>query len=164
MYRNYKNIKGWIKYDYNRVVKPSDEAFVWQVMTFYYPVWLATVADQPNSAGPRAGFNQTTGKTTDTYYKYLQDVGSSRVSENSKLWSAKLKQVARDREQQNTATRISDAMRTRVRTIADEQDTRSIMQYARLNAGGLSDEESDFEDATTDDSTDSSAGVPPVAV
>jgi hypothetical protein len=165
--RNYKNIKGWIKYDYDRVVRPSDEAFVWQVMTFYYPVWVGNNAgggddvvgtkNSLNSSGPKKGFNQTTGKTIKTFHKYLQAVGSSRASKNSRMWSARLKRIAQERDRENEAKRSFETRGTRVRTIADEQDTMKFMQYARLNVDGLEDEDNDSE-VSMEDPTDSSAG------
>lgn len=147
--RNYKNNAAWVKYDYDRVVRPSDEAFIWQVMTYYHPVWVnkksedlcdRAVVRMKDSSGPKKGFNETTGKTIKAFHSYLQLVGSSRTSSASKLWSARLKQIARERDNEKMAKRSLETRGTRVRTIADDQETWKMMQYARLDVNGTNDE------------------------
>jgi hypothetical protein len=92
-------MKDWVSFDYNNVVTASDEAFVWQVLTFYGPIWMNEMSgsgedtesnsDNANGAdnggerrmtmkaGPKKGFKETSGKTVDTYYTYVNEVGIS---------------------------------------------------------------------------------------
>jgi hypothetical protein len=102
--RHYKDINDQVKNVYHKAVTASDEAFIWQIMTFYPDFWLCeNKADEEDSVGkhnngkggPRKGFKDTAGKTVETYGKYCKMVGESRSAANSKLWGDRLMLVAR---------------------------------------------------------------------
>jgi hypothetical protein len=116
-FRFYKSEKDWTSNIYDRAVTPSDEAFIWQVMTFYPSFWKkegdqddddsmignsAAVSIGGSSsgtksvkAGAKQGFTDTAGKTMSTYVKYLKKMGDSRTAENAKKWSDRLLLIAR---------------------------------------------------------------------
>lgn len=159
---DYKNKKDWIKYDYDLVVTPSDEAFVWQVMTFYYPVWSDEKSEHPacdRKGGPKKGFTNTTGKTMKTYEKYLQAVGSSRDAINSKLWSRRLKFLARKQEKEDRlrdGLENNSAVSNGVEVAQDTPDT-GFLRYAKLRMCGFDKVGNDDDDDNTNESFVSSS-------
>jgi hypothetical protein len=94
-------------------VTASDEAFLWQVVTFYPSFWkkeeghqkdddstgvLISVSSDGNQsvkAGPKRGFTDTAGKTMKAYETYVRKVGESREALNAKKWSDRLLLAAR---------------------------------------------------------------------
>jgi hypothetical protein len=158
LHSDYKNNKDWLKYDFNRVVTPSDEAFVWQIMTYYYPVWVEEKEADANGAraGPKKGFKNTTGKTVKTFQKYLHAVGSSRSAGNSKLWSGRLKYIAQKQEREDREKKRLDTESEQVCTIEEEQDT-GYLKYAKLRLGGFDREEDIDSNDDTDTLTNSSS-------
>lgn len=142
------------------MVTPSDEAFVWQVMTFYYPIWVENDRGQLHSqgtkSGPKKGFNQTTGKTMKTFRNYLQAVGSSRSACNSKMWSGRLKYLAhkkvREDMQRNREERDSEIL-----GCTEMEQDMGFLKYAKLRLCGFDKESGDDSNSETvaDSSVDS---------
>jgi hypothetical protein len=162
-----------VKFQYHKAITASDEAFLWQVMTFYPSFWKrglqldklnmdddysvtggsdnvteATSGSASESSissgdrgqtkkkrGPKKGFKDTAGKTIQAYKDYLTRVGESReaqTKENSKLWSQKLKIIAR-REQ---SMRDNVDVIPPVRTIVPMRETvQHFAQYAQIPLG-----------------------------
>ena len=139
----------------------SDEAFVWQLMTFYPSAWEQEV-DQGDDdsvvdnsaevsisvssnvtksvkAGPKEGFIETAGKTMLTYETYVQKMGESREAVNATKWSDRLKLAARQVASSNKKSAAPPVM-----TIASKKDYSDFLLYAPI--------EFDFsEDMTADD-------------
>ena len=101
---------------YHKAVTASDEAFVWQVMTFYPSFWkreggqgddasvvnnsadvsISVSSNGTNSSkGAKRGFTDTAGKTMSTYETYVQKMGESREAPNAQKWSDRLLLAAR---------------------------------------------------------------------
>lgn len=93
----------------------SDEAFIWQVMTFYPSFWAQGDQGEDDSLvdssagfsssvssigansvkGAKRGFTNTAGKTMATYETYVQKMCASRKAPNAQKWSDRLLLVAR---------------------------------------------------------------------
>jgi hypothetical protein len=98
-------------------VTASDEAFIWQVMTFYPSFWeqeggqgdddsvvdnsaevsisVSSNGTKSVKAGPKRGFTDTAGKTMLTYQTYVRKMGESREAPNAETWSDRLLLAAR---------------------------------------------------------------------
>ena len=113
-HRKYKTEAHRATLNYHDVVSVSDEAFVWQLMTYYYPMWSQeknekksantagnenddelSVDDERAAAGPKKGFRDTASKTVPKYNEYCYIMGQSRAGPNAKLWGNSLKLAAK---------------------------------------------------------------------
>ena len=137
----------------------SDEAFVWQVMTFYYPIWVQERQDDAllcKKSGPKKGFKQTTGKTVKVFQSYVQAVGRSRSARNSNLWSGRLKYLVHKKEKEDREKEILEEKSNMMCTIEVNQDM-GFLQYAKLRMDGFDKEgeEDSHDDTNMDETADS---------
>lgn len=121
----------------------SDEAFIWQVMTFYPSFWkqeggqgdddsmfddsaevsigVSSYGTNGVKAGPKRGFTDTAGKTMSTYETYVLKMGESRTALNAQKWSDRLLLAARQVANSNKkAAELTEA--PPVMTIAPRRD------------------------------------------
>jgi hypothetical protein len=136
--------------DYHISVTPSDEAFVWQVMTYYYPSWEEEERDREGGQGndstdgsssiekkngPRKGFKQTASKTIHKYKEYICKMGRSRSGPNANMWSDNLKRAAQEikREKEKVTREIEelDIGETELEETADLFE--DFLQYTRFD-------------------------------
>jgi hypothetical protein len=69
--------------------------------------------------GPKKGFKDTAGRTIQAYKDYLRMAGESRkaqTNENAKMWSLKLKIIARREERKRNCVDVLPLVRTIVPT------------------------------------------------
>ena len=121
----------------------SDEAFIWQVMTFYPSYWkqegdqgdddsvvdnsaevsisVSSNGTKSVKAGQKRGFTDTAGKTMLTYETYVQKMGKSREALNAKKWSDRL--LLASRQVANSKVKAAEAAAAPpVMTIAPRSD------------------------------------------
>jgi hypothetical protein len=130
----------------------SDEAFVWQVMTYYYPIWMQSKSkdvtrDEESStvgsvisegrSGPKRGFVKTAGKTIKTYNEYITLMGKSRSAPNAKLWSDRLKLVA-----QMTAQETKNGSETE-EPVVSVLPVLDFLQYTKFDLCAMEEDEED---------------------
>ena len=143
--RHYKDDTDRTKHVYPKTVTTSDEAFIWQILTCFEEYWSAADKDGDDSLdnssngkrGQKLGFIKTASKTLETFGKYCTLVGESRKAPNTKLWSAKLMALAK--EKSNKQVMKDDTLQLmeapHVATIAMEEH---LQMYTRLNLCELS--------------------------
>ena len=103
--RHYKDDNDRTTRVYHKAVTASDEAFIWQILTYYENYWAGVGNDEDDSLenssngkrGQKQGFIKTASKTLETYGKYITLVGESRKAPNTKLWSEKLMTLAKQK-------------------------------------------------------------------
>jgi hypothetical protein len=135
-------------------VTVSDEAFVWQVMTYYYPIWMQTKSKDVTRdeesivgsvlsggrSGPKRGFVKTAGKTIKTYNEYITLMGKLRSAPNAKLWSDRLKLVA-----QMTAQETKKGSETKEPDVS-VSPVLDFLQYTKFDLCGMEEDEEDEND------------------
>lgn len=157
--RDYKNEKQWLRNNYCSAVSASDEAFVWQIMKFYYPVWVREHDERGSKkkSGPMKGFKNTASKTKQTYERQLISCGVSREKTTTTTWGARLMLVRQEHENKKRADQ-REAEAERVRTIVEPKDTGFLRftLFVRRSANPVrrvcGDEEDD-ENSSTDTET-----------
>lgn len=157
---------------------PSDEAFVWQIMTFYPSSWVQesdqgdndSVVDNSSEVsisvssngtksvkvGPKGGFKETAGKTMLTYETYVRKMGESRQALNANKWSERLLLVARQIAYRNRKA-AEAAAAPPVMTIAP-RDLSDLLLYAPVQCDFPEDMKAD--DADEFGGTEGAAMVP----
>jgi hypothetical protein len=131
--------------DYHTAVTASDEAFVWQVMTYYYPAWEEEERDGNASTdgsdlrgkknGPKKGFRNTAGKTMHKYKEYICKMGRSRMGPNAALWSDNLRLAAQQikREKEKVYKELEDLDMVETEPVDTGDLFEDFMQYTRFN-------------------------------
>ena len=145
--RHYKDNSDRTKKVYHKAVTASDEAFIWQILTFYADYWGGNAGDGDDSLqnssnsgrrGPNQGFVKTAGKTLETYAKYCTLVGDSRLAPNMKLWSERLMTIAKQKtNKQKRDEEKNNPVGQPVATIAMEDH---LMMYTSLNLCAMEDD------------------------
>ena len=154
--RHYKDNSDRTKKVYHKAVTASDEAFIWQILTFYAEYWEGNADDGDDSLqnssnsgkrGPNQGFVNTAGKTLETYAKYCTMVGESRLAPNMKLWSERLMAIAKQKtNKQKREDERNNMVSQPVATIAMEDH---LMMYTSLNLCAM--DPNMFAEDTADD-------------
>jgi hypothetical protein len=165
-------MKDWKNFDYSNVVTASDEAFVWQVLTFYCPIWMDEMVSgededtETNSdnatdngyerkmtkkSGPKKGFKETSGKTVGTFYSYVNEVGVSMNSKNAATWSKRLKLLAQVKDEEEKDKDREKEKSDVINTIAGEQDL-GFMKYTKLRMSAFERSDVNNEDTVTEES------------
>lgn len=163
-YSNYKTLKDRTKRDYNATVTASDEAFVWQVMTYYYPLWKSEGSDlvpeddsveesvlSGGKSGPKAGFKNTAGKTIGKFNEYIIQVGKSREGRNAELWGDRMKLAA---------IRTAADMKTPEPDIEGTGVDYEYLQYTKLNLHDLEEQDNIEDDVNGYDYDEMETQVP----
>lgn len=140
-FSTYKNIAQWSCNDYHTTVTASDEAFVLQVMTYYYPRWTDPSLHEETSVsesvvsggtggrgGPARGFKGTACKTIRQYHEYVSQMGRSRAGVNAKLWSGRLKEAAK----KTLALSLAESQASENGVVEDEPPT-DFMEYTKFD-------------------------------
>ena len=174
----FRSQKDFQNHYFHAQVTPSDEAFVWQIMNYYYDQWDKCIgiedmsqSDDASSVkkkgGAQKGFTDTAGKTNDKYKENKERVRMMRIDNAStaRQWSIRLQKAVRRKEEERIAECNEKARKEQEDFLAASAAAEAEREVVTVSHTPLTDELGNmggmlFQDSSSDEEDVDSYGAP----